>query len=141
MKVIIIEDEPLASAQISEFVHLYSPDILVLTILTSIKEMAQWLEENSIPDLILSDIELLDGNIFSIFDLMHIPCPIIFITAYDHFLLQAFEKNGIAYLLKPVKYEKFVAAMQKYEQLKRNFSLLNNDLFSTIKNNALPTQI
>ena len=78
---------------------------------------------------------MLDGNVFEVFNNLKISAPIIFTTAYDQFLLQAFEKNGIAYLLKPFDYQKFSAAMEKFELLKNNFVAAQNDFLLEIQAN------
>ncbi|HET7898587.1 MAG TPA: LytTR family DNA-binding domain-containing protein, partial [Flavisolibacter sp.] len=71
---------------------------------------------------IFLDIELSDGASFGLFQQVDIKCPIIFTTAYDEYWQEAFEHNGIDYLLKPVKEEKLAAALKKYKQLKAHFS-------------------
>jgi two-component system response regulator LytT len=133
MKVVVIEDEPLAAEQLCDYVRRYDPEAAILGILTSVQEAVCWFGEHTAPDLILSDIELLDGNVFRLFERVEIPCPIIFTTAYDHFLMQAFDRNGIGYLLKPLEYEKFAAAMRKFEQLRRSFTLLSSELLRELK--------
>lgn len=65
-------------------------------------------------DLIFSDIELLDGNVFEVYNQVTVKCPIIFTTAYDQFWMEAFETNGIAYLLKPFSKERFCQAWEKF---------------------------
>lgn len=72
------------------------------------------------PDLIFSDIELLDGNAFEIYSQVSLACPIIFTTAYDRFWLDAFEGNGIAYLLKPFSKERFQKAWDKFQLLRHS---------------------
>jgi DNA-binding LytR/AlgR family response regulator len=121
MRVVIIEDEALASEKLRDFVRRYKLGIQIVATLESVKETFEWFQSNSPPDLIFSDIELLDGNVFEFFEKTETTCPIIFTTAYNQFWLQAFERNGIAYLLKPLTFEKFAAAMKKFETLKRNF--------------------
>jgi len=133
MKVVVIEDEPPAAEQLCDFMRRYDAEAAIAGVLASVKEAVCWFREHPAPDLILSDIQLLDGNAFRIFDQVEIPCPIIFTTAYDNYLLPAFDKNGIGYLLKPIEYEKFVAAMRKFEQLRRSFTLLGHDLLSELK--------
>jgi two-component system, LytTR family, response regulator LytT len=133
MKVVVIEDEPPAAEQLCDFMRRYDAEVAIVGVLASVKEAVRWFREHPAPDLILSDIQLLDGNAFRIFDQVEIPCPIIFTTAYDNFLLPAFDKNGIGYLLKPIEYENFVAAMRKFEQLRRSFTLLGPDLISKLK--------
>jgi DNA-binding LytR/AlgR family response regulator len=50
-------------------------------------------------------------------------------------LLQAFERNGIAYLLKPFTFENFAAAMLKLEKLKQNFAAAHMNFWQEIQKN------
>ena len=68
-------------------------------------------------DLIIADIQLRDGTSFDAFSETTITCPIIFCTAYNDYLLDAFNTNGIAYILKPYTKEQLQKAMDKYETL------------------------
>ena len=77
-----------------------------------------WLDSNPAPDLAFFDIRLADGNCFDLFDVAEIPCPVIFCTAHDEFALQAFNANGIAYLLKPVDETELAAAFDKLDRLR-----------------------
>ncbi len=140
MRIVIIEDEPLAGEKLCEFVRRYDREIQIAARLESLKDCRDWFRENRSPDLVLSDIELLDGNVFHLFESGKITCPIIFITAYDRFWLQAFERNGIAYLLKPFNYEKFVAAMRKFEALKQNFASAQQDFWSEMQAKLIQPQ-
>lgn len=133
MRVVVIEDEPLASEKLCEFILRYDETIQIITKLESVGETLAWFRANKQPDLVFSDIELLDGNIFEFFENREISCPVIFTTAYDQFLLRAFERNGIAYLLKPFTFEKFVASMRKFEKLKQNFVSAQQDFWRNIQ--------
>ncbi|MEC5156588.1 LytR/AlgR family response regulator transcription factor [Chryseobacterium sp. MP_3.2] len=86
--------------------------------LKSKEKTQEWIEKNGQVDLVFSDIELLGGNVFSLLKENIITSPIIFATAYNNFHQDAFEVNGIAYLLKPINYERFSQAMKKFETLK-----------------------
>lgn len=68
--------------------------------------------------MILSDIELLDGNAFEIYNQVSVNCPIIFTTAYNQYLMDAFESNGISYLLKPFTLDRFLQAWKKFTTLR-----------------------
>ncbi|NJM52158.1 MAG: response regulator transcription factor [Blastocatellia bacterium] len=133
MKVLIIEDELPARDKIVKFIGRYNRQIEIVGTLESISQSVEWFTENKTPELIFADIELLDGNIFALFEQTEINCPIIFTTAYDQFLLPAFERNGIAYLLKPFSYEKFAAAMQKFENLRNNFASIQANFLLEIQ--------
>lgn len=140
MKVVIIEDEPLARDKLAKFVARYNSQIEILAQIESVKETIHFFGNYVPPDLVFADIELLDGNVFEVFDNLRITCPMIFTTAYDQFLLQAFERNGIAYLLKPFDFQKFAAAMQKFETLKNNFVSANNEFWQEIRKNLRQTK-
>lgn len=122
MRLLIIEDEAPAAAQIRSFAARYGLPTSDVHEVRSIKKGLAWFAENEMPALIFSDIELLDGNVFSLYEQVRITCPIIFLTAYDQFLLPAFQANGIGYLLKPFGYEQFAAALVKYDGLRASFS-------------------
>lgn len=139
MKIIIIEDEEIASQQLTNFIKKYDKTANIIGVLRSIKDCLRWFENNDTPDLVFSDIELLDGNVFIAFEQIKVNCPIIFSTAYDQYLLNAFKGNGIAYLLKPFDYEQFCEAMEKYEGLKNNFTTLNTALSQQLQQFFSPT--
>jgi two-component SAPR family response regulator len=63
-------------------------------------------------DLIFSDVQLGDGLSFEIFTQSDLRIPVIFITGYDEFMLDAFEHNGIDYILKPVEKEAFAQSIE-----------------------------
>ncbi len=133
MNVVIIEDEVLAADKIEGFVQQFEPQVNVVGQLDSIKSAQRWFEGNEMPDLAFCDIELLDGNVFKLFESVSVTCPIIFTTSYDKYLLEAFNVNGIAYLLKPFDYKSFEKAMQKYDTLKNNFNPLDKKFIEQLK--------
>lgn len=133
MKVLIIEDEPPAQKKLAKLLNLYDAKIEIAGKLSRVAETIEWIGKNPMPDLVFADIELLDGNVFVIFDAVKITCPVIFTTAYDQFTLQAFEQNGIAYLLKPFDFEKLSNALKKFESLKNNFVSAQNDFWQEIQ--------
>ncbi|WP_130734359.1 LytTR family DNA-binding domain-containing protein [Flavobacterium sp. J27] len=119
MKIAIIEDEIPARKKIKRFLEDLNEPITLVAEITTVEETNTFLASQSEVDLILSDIELLDGNVFEIFSKNQIPCPIIFITAYNQFLMNAFETNGIEYLLKPFSFDRFKKAWDKFLLLRK----------------------
>ena len=66
------------------------------------------------PDIVFLDIEMPGMNAFELLQaLPDINFDIVFVTAYDQFALKAFDFNAVDYLLKPVRKQKLVAAVQK----------------------------
>lgn len=122
MRLLIIEDEAPTAAQLRSFAARYGLPTTEVHEVRSVKRGLAWFAAHDMPALIFSDIELLDGNVFSLYEQVRVTCPIIFLTAYDQFLLPAFQANGIGYLLKPFNYEQFAAALAKYEGLRASLA-------------------
>ena len=114
MKVILIEDEEPAARRLAKLMKEVAPHAEILPVLNSVTESIKWFSENPAPDLILSDIQLSDGTSFDLFREASISCPVIFITAYDQYAIEAFKVNSVDYLLKPVKKEELSAAVNKF---------------------------
>jgi len=119
MKVLIIEDEIPAAEKLERYLAKYDASIQVLTRLTSVKDAVSWLLENQDNvDLIFMDIQLIDGLSFQIFQQVPIRKPVIFITAFNEFALDAFKVNSIDYLLKPITFTDLSNSLKKLENLR-----------------------
>lgn len=118
MKVLIVEDEELAVKKLKKTLASVDPGAEVVGVADSIMATVNWINENPLPDLILMDIELSDGQSFEIFNRVAIKCPVIFTTSYDEYALKAFKVNSVDYLLKPIQKEDLEAALQKMHGLK-----------------------
>jgi DNA-binding LytR/AlgR family response regulator len=117
MKVLIIEDEPLAAERLASLVVTLQSGIEISTTLDSVKRSVEWLSKNTDVDLIFMDIQLADGLSFEIFEKVEVKAPVIFTTAYNEYALKAFKVNSIDYILKPVDKDELAAAFKKYQNL------------------------
>jgi len=122
MKILIIEDEALAARRIKAMVTGFDSSYEVLDVLNSVATSVKWLQENPAPDLILMDIELVDGQSFEIFNEVEVKCPVIFTTAYDEYAIKAFKVNSIDYLLKPVNEEELKSSIEKFYRVRKAYS-------------------
>jgi DNA-binding LytR/AlgR family response regulator len=113
-KILIIEDEALAIKKLKRFIAKVCPEHIIIAEIDTVNEAISLLSTPTEIDIIFADIELRDGNVFDVFSQVTVTCPIIFSTAYDKFLMNAFKTNGIEYLLKPYSFERFDHAWQKY---------------------------
>lgn len=67
------------------------------------------------PGLVLLDVQLPDGTGFDVVRQVgpeHMPA-VIFVTAYDHYAIQAFDVNAVDYLLKPFDEERLRASVDR----------------------------
>lgn len=117
MKTVIIEDERLAADTLADLLKEINPAIEIMAVLDSVKSASLWLASHT-PELIFMDIHLADDTSFKIFENTEVKSPVIFITAYDNYAIQAFKYNSIDYLLKPIDKRELEQALKKYSSLK-----------------------
>lgn len=122
-KVVIVEDEKPAAIHLQKLLE--KQNINVIAQLDSVKNTAKWLANNPAPDLLLMDIQLGDGLSFEVFDIVKVSCPVIFITAFNHYAIEAFKLNSIGYLLKPIDKEELELALEKYTKMHSVFNAEN----------------
>ncbi len=123
MKVLIIEDEARAANHLERLLTKVAPEMEVVARLESVRDTVAFLLGNPEPGLIFSDIQLADGLSFEIYRQVKVSCPIIFTTAWDHYAIEAFNTNGIDYLLKPIEEERLLKAIEKAKQFSPGFLL------------------
>lgn len=118
MKVILIEDELPAIEKLTHFLKKYDSDSDILGVASSIAEAVPLLGKyGEEADLLLVDVQLEDGLSFQALDQVSFFKPVIFITAHSQYALEAFQANGIDYLIKPIRYTAFEAALDKFQHL------------------------
>lgn len=123
MKIVIIEDEYLASSYLKSILEKQNIiDISQITLLKSVKDAVAFFKENTV-DLSFMDIHLGDGKSLDIFEETPISCPVIFITAYDSYAVKVFKHFTIDYLLKPYEEEELLEALIKYKNIKETFNI------------------
>ncbi|PSR56035.1 DNA-binding response regulator [Adhaeribacter arboris] len=142
MRILIIEDETVAAERMLEMVQQIVPAAQIMGPADSIEESVQFLRTHPMPDLILMDIELVDGQSFEIFSEVEVTCPVIFTTAYDEFALQAFKVHSIDYLLKPIQREDLQKSLIKFQQLQQVYgqqpTLRIEELLKELRRTAAP---
>ncbi len=124
MNVLIIEDEALAVRQLKKLLNDIDSSIRVVGSLDSIESSVLWLRNHPEPELMFVDIQLSDGLSFEIFKQCSVTAPVIFVTAYDEYALQAFKVNSIDYLLKPIEKRELEVSIEKYRKFNHQYSPL-----------------
>ena len=103
MNIMIIEDEQSNERHLRNILKTVLPDSRIIASTGSIRSSIEFLSGTDIrPDIVFADIQLADGLCFPIFEKVNFNIPVIFTTAYDQYAMNAFECNGVAYILKPV---------------------------------------
>jgi two-component system, LytTR family, response regulator len=122
MDLLLIEDEPLALARLEEGVREYDPAVRIVATLGSVAESIDWLRRHRHPDLVLMDVQLSDGLSLEVLRAVPLACPVVMVTAYDEYVLEALAHSCIDYLLKPVRQERLAQALDKYVRLRSHFA-------------------
>ena len=113
IKTVIIEDEEQNKVRLEKLLNSYCPEVKVVGDAGGVKSAYNLIQKLN-PDLILLDIQLIDGTGFELLQLFEkIEFKIIFITAYDEYALKAFRFNALDYLLKPVDPDELKTAIEK----------------------------
>lgn len=132
IKVVLIEDEAPARKKLKSYLKKTGKSISIIKEIETVAETSAFFQTSPDVDLIFSDIELRDGNVFEVYNETTITAPIIFATAYDQFWMNAFETSGIEYLLKPYSYTRFEKALHKYGSLNRKITIDHNEIFKKL---------
>jgi DNA-binding LytR/AlgR family response regulator len=110
-KCIVIEDEPLASEILQEYIgqvpflefrHSYTDALAALEYLKTQQT-----------DVIFVDIHLPRLNGLDFLRTLKNPPQVIITTAYREYALEGYEHNAVDYLLKPISFHRFLTAVNK----------------------------
>ncbi len=136
---IIIDDEPLARKRIRNLLKNEADIDVIAEARNGIEAVS--VIENKNPDLIFLDIQMpeLDGfGVLNNIDLSDNTPQIIFVTAFDHYAISAFEVCAVDYLLKPFDRERFFKALNR---ARNQIRLVNNENSNSNKVNELLQKI
>jgi two-component system, LytTR family, response regulator len=112
LRTLVVDDEPLVRERISALVR-QSPRLEL------VGEAGDGLEALNLisslhPDLLFIDVEMPELSGFGVIAAIDGPVPgVVFVTAFEHYALKAFDVGAIDYLHKPVTPERFAAAAER----------------------------
>jgi two-component system, LytTR family, response regulator len=108
---IIIEDEPLATKVLADYVS-QTPFLQLQATFKDAILATEWLRENTV-DLIFLDIHLPKLKGMAFLKTLINPPAVIVTTAYHQYAVEGFNLNVTDYLLKPFEFERFLTAVTK----------------------------
>jgi len=128
---LIIDDEKLARELLTEFLENFSDIELVGEANNGTDAVA--LIDKLKPDLIFLDVQMPGMTGFDVLDEIDHEPYVIFTTAYDQYAIQAFEKNAVDYLLKPLDAERFKTAVERALKRKKMEAGNLEDLLGSLR--------
>jgi two-component system LytT family response regulator len=116
LRTILIDDEPRGLNSLQKLLQLNCPDVNVVAACTSADEGYEKINEHR-PDLVFLDIAMPVKNGFDLLKEIKEPnFEVIFVTAHNTFMIEAFHFSAIDYLLKPVEDELLIEAVKRAEK-------------------------
>jgi DNA-binding LytR/AlgR family response regulator len=128
MRILILEDEMHSAERLASLIKKYDRSAEILGIIGALEEAKEWFSKNLPPELIFMDIHLSDGSAFELFKFVTIDVPIIFVTAYDRYAIQAFKVNSIDYIVKPIDEAELKQALIKFGKIRNALPMNAIDL-------------
>lgn len=126
MNCIIVDDDEMSRSTVQHFVE--QTEFLKLKgNCSSAAEAIQILKENQI-DLVFLDIEMPQMSGLEMLETLQNNPYVIFITSKRDYAVEAFEYNVVDYLLKPLKYVRFITAVNKVLDLKKLGNTISHDI-------------
>lgn len=119
IRVLIVDDEPLARARLKELLS-EEPDMAVIGECRDGNEAIDAIGRQR-PDLVLLDVQMPEPDGFGVLRAVsrEHPPAVIFVTAHRDFAVQAFEANALDYLLKPFDQERFRRSLSRVRERRR----------------------
>jgi len=127
---IIVDDEPLAVKLLESFVT-KTPDLELLGSYTDSVEAINAVREQ-LPHLLFLDIQMPDLNGMELARMLPNGTRVIFTTAFKEYAFESYEVKALDFLLKPIRYNKFIAAVEKAREWFASQSSVNSTASSTI---------
>ena len=111
---IIVDDEPLAVKLLESFVT-KTPDLTLLASFTDSVEAINAVKDQK-PNLLFLDIQMPDLNGMELAHMIPSETRVIFTTAFKEYAFESYEVKALDFLLKPIRYNKFIAAIDKAKE-------------------------
>src|SRR5258705_7443260 len=111
IRCIIVDDEPLAVALLTDYV-LKTPGLQTVLRTTHVLEALQAVQEDK-ADLLFLDIQMPELTGIQFMKIIRNRCKVILTTAYTQYALEGYEHDVADYLLKPITLDRFLIAIQK----------------------------
>lgn len=115
---LVVDDEPIA-ADILEMYIKNMPDLMLIAKCKNAVEAFRLMQEYNV-DLVFLDIQMPQVSGLDFLKSLNNPPKIIITTAFRKYAIEGFELNVVDYLLKPISFERFLKAVDKYYQLNKS---------------------
>ncbi|MEZ4778814.1 MAG: LytTR family DNA-binding domain-containing protein [Flavobacteriaceae bacterium] len=128
LRAIVVEDEETSREILKNYLTKYCPNVEVLGEAANVEQALVLIEDNEL-DLVFLDVEMPYGNAFDLLDKVgDRTFETVFVTAYDHYAMDALNAHASYYLLKPIDIDKLIDAVTYVSEIKEQENRLQNTI-------------
>lgn len=136
LKAILVEDEQISRDILRNYLQKYCPNVDLLGEAGNIKEAQNLIEKHDL-DMVFLDVEMPFGNAFDLLEKVeNRTFETIFVTAYDHYAIDALNNHAIYYLLKPISIDELIKAVNIVTEIKQKENELQHHVLAPKTNSA-----
>ena len=126
LRVVVVDDEPLARERLRRMLG-QMPAVELVGEAGSAPE-ARSVIASAAPDLVLLDVQMPGEDGFGLLRSLDPQPVVIFVTAFDHYAVRAFEERALDYLMKPFRRERLAEALERVRAQRRDPAALTRRL-------------
>jgi two-component system LytT family response regulator len=126
LRAIIVEDEKISREILRNYLAKYCPKVELIAEASNVDDALLIIRNNEI-DLVFLDVEMPYGNAFDLLDKVgDRQFETVFVTAYNHYAIDALNAHASYYLLKPISIESLIEAVDYVSEIKTKENSLQN---------------
>ena len=136
LNAIIVEDEETSREILKNYLKKYCPNVEVLGEAANVDEALILIRNNDL-DLVFLDVEMPYGNAFDLLDNVgDVDFETVFVTAYNHYALDALNAHASYYLMKPISIDELIKAVDYVTEIKTKEDALQDQVLIPKTNNV-----
>ncbi|MCW5521102.1 response regulator transcription factor [Aureitalea sp. L0-47] len=126
LRAIIVEDEETSREILRNYLSKYCPSVSLMGEAANVEEALVLIRNNDL-DLVFLDVEMPYGNAFDLLDKVgDRQFETVFVTAYNHYAIDALNAHASYYILKPISIDKLIEAVDYVSEIKEKENSLQN---------------
>ena len=128
LNTIIVEDEETSRDILKNYIKKYCPNVTILGEASNVEEALVLIRNNAL-DLVFLDVEMPYGNAFDLLDKVgDINFETIFVTAYNHYAIDALNAHASYYLMKPISIDELIKAVDYVNEIRTKEDALQDQV-------------
>ncbi len=128
LNAIVVEDEETSRDILKNYLKKYCPNVMILGEAANVDEALVLIRNNDL-DLVFLDVEMPYGNAFDLLDRVgDINFETVFVTAYNHYAMDALNAHASYYLMKPISIDELIKAVDYVTEIKTKEDALQDQV-------------